>query len=89
MIKFPFILNNVFHPYIWKHWSYYKKDNVETYHDSSVEGKKEDDPVPRGLEGAVVQEDVGRGAGSLLAVLRQDVRAQAHQLNNKSINIDV
>lgn len=45
------------------------------YHDGSVEGEDEDDPVPGGLEGAVMQDDMRRSLRSLLFVLREDVRA--------------
>ncbi len=54
--------------------------DVVWHHDCGVEGEHENDPVPGGFEEAVVQEDVGRRLGSLLAVLGHDVRAEAHQL---------
>lgn len=49
-------------------------------HDGRVEGETQDDPVPDGLEGAVVEEDVGRRLRCLLAVLRHHVGAQTHHL---------
>ena len=54
--------------------------DVEGHHDGGVEGETQDGPVPDGLEGAVVEQDVGRRLGRLLAVLRQDVRVQRHHL---------
>ncbi len=59
--------------------------HVVGHHDGRVEGEAEDDPVPQGLKGAVVQQDVRRRFGGLLAVLRQDVRIQAHHLFSPSI----
>ncbi len=52
-------------------------------HDGRVEGEDQDDPVPDGLESAVVQQDVRGRLGGLLAILGHDVRAQAHQLRQK------
>lgn len=49
------------------------KGDVVGHHDGGVEGEDEDDPVPGGLEGAVVEDDVGRRLGGLLLVLREDV----------------
>ena len=54
--------------------------DVEGHHDGRVEGEDEDHPVPRRLEGRVVQDDVGRRLRRLLAVLRQDVAIQVHHL---------
>ena len=54
--------------------------HVVGHHDGRVEGEAEDDPVPQGLEGAVMQQDVRRRFRRLLTVLRQDVRIQAHHL---------
>ena len=45
--------------------------HVVRHHDGGVEGEEEDHPVPRGLEGRVVEDNVGRGLGALLPVLRQ------------------
>lgn len=47
--------------------------NIIGYHDGSVEGEDEDDPVPSGLESAVVEDDVWRGLRGLLLVLRENV----------------
>lgn len=57
--------------------------HVVGHHDGRVEGQTEDDPVPQGLEGAVVQQDVRRRFGRLLAVLRQHIRIQAHHLHTR------
>lgn len=54
--------------------------DVVGHHDGRVEGEDEDDPVPRGLEGAVVQDDVRRGLGRLLLVLGEDLRTQLQNL---------
>ena len=54
--------------------------DVEGNHDGRVEGEDEDHPVPRRLEGRVVQDDVGRRLGRLLAVLRQDLAVEVHHL---------
>ena len=55
--------------------------DVEGHHDGGVEGEAQDGPVPDGFEGTVVEQDVGRRLGRLLAVLRQDVRVQRHHLS--------
>jgi len=47
--------------------------HVVGHHDGGVEGEDEDHPVPRGLEEAVVQDDVRRRLRGFLLVLRQDV----------------
>ena len=47
--------------------------DVVRNHNGRVEGEDEDDPVPCGLEGAVVEDDVGRRLGRLLLVLGEDV----------------
>lgn len=47
--------------------------DIVGHHDGCVEGEDEDDPVPGGLEGAVVEDDVGRSFRRLLLVLREDV----------------
>ena len=47
--------------------------DVVGHHDGRVEGEDEDDPVPGGLEGAVVEDDVRRRLGGLLFVLRENV----------------
>lgn len=47
--------------------------DVVGHHDGRVEGKDKDHPVPSGLEGAVVEDDVRRCLRSFLLVLRQDV----------------
>ena len=59
--------------------------HVVGHHDGGVEGEDEDDPVPGGLEQAVVQDDVGRGLGRLLLVLRQDFRSQLKNLSQKTL----
>lgn len=56
------------------------KGNVVGHHDGRVEGEAQDDPVPQGLKGAVMQQDVRRRFRCLLAVLRKNVRIQAHHL---------
>ena len=56
------------------------KRDVIGHHDGGVEGEDEDDPVPGGLEGAVVEDDVWRGLGGLLFVLRHDVWSQLESL---------
>ncbi len=58
--------------------------DVVWHHDGRVESEHEDDPVPRRLEGRVVQDDVRRRLGSLLPVLRQDVRVQVHHLQQEN-----
>ena len=55
--------------------------DVVGHHDGRVEGEDEDDPVPRGLEGAVVEDDVGRRLRGLLLVLREDVGVQLQDLD--------
>ena len=50
--------------------------DIVGHHDGGVESEDKDDPVPGGLEGAVVEDDVGRCFGCLLLVLRKDVRPQ-------------
>ena len=53
-------------------------------HDGRVEGEDEDDPVPDGLEGAVVEQDVRGRFRSLLSVLgHNDLRTEAHELKLK------
>lgn len=47
--------------------------DVIWHHDGGVEGEDEDDPVPGGLEGTVVQDDVWRSFWGLLFVLRENV----------------
>lgn len=47
--------------------------DVIGYHDGGVEGEDEDHPVPGGLEGAVMENDVWRRLGGLLFVLRENV----------------
>lgn len=59
--------------------------HVVGHHDGGVEGETEDDPVPQGLEGAVVQQDVRRCFGRLLTVLRQHIRIQAHHLKQETM----
>ena len=54
--------------------------HVEGHHDGRVEGQEEDDVVPERLEGAVMQQDVRRRLGRLLAVLRHHIGVQAHHL---------
>lgn len=58
--------------------------NVVRHHDGGVEGEAQDDPVPDGLEGAVMEEDVWRGFGGFLPVLGHDVRIEAHHLSIRS-----
>ena len=60
----------------------YLEGHVVGYHDGSVEGEEEDDPVPGGFEGGVVEDDVWRRLGGLLTVLREDVRVQIHHLKH-------
>ena len=55
--------------------------HVVGHHDGCVEGEDEDHPVPGGLEGAVVQDNVRRGLGGLLFVRREDVRAELEGLS--------
>lgn len=56
-------------------------------HDGCVEGEAQDHPVPDGFEGAVVEQDVGRGFRGFLAVLREDVRVHTdHLQENTQIN---
>ena len=57
--------------------------DVVRHHDGRVEGEDEDDPVPGGLEGAVVEDDVRRRLGGLLLVLREDVRVQLQNLETR------
>lgn len=47
--------------------------DIVGYHDGRVEGEDEDHPVPGGLEGAIMQDDVGWRLGCLLFVLGEDV----------------
>lgn len=54
--------------------------NVIRHHDGGVEGQDEDDPVPGGLEGAVVEYDVRGSLGGLLLVLWENVRSQLESL---------
>ena len=54
--------------------------HVEGHHNGRVEGEEQDDVVPEGLEGAVMQQYVRRRLGRLLAVLRHHVSVQAHHL---------
>ena len=58
--------------------------DVVRHHDGGVEGETEDHPVPDGFEGTVVEEDVRRRLGRLLAVLRQHVRAERHHLQDRA-----
>ena len=57
--------------------------DVVGHHDGRVEGEDEDDPVPGGLEGAVVKDDVRRRLRGLLLVLREDVRVQLQHLETR------
>lgn len=52
-------------------------------HDGGVESENEDDPVPGGLKGTVVQDDVRGGLGGLLFVLRKDIWAQLENLQER------
>jgi len=45
------------------------KGHVIGHHDGRVESEAKNDPVPEGLEGAVMQKDVRRCFRSLLAIL--------------------
>lgn len=51
------------------------KGDIVGNHDGCVEGEDENDPVPCGLKGAVVQDDVRWSFRSLLLVLRKNVGA--------------
>ena len=64
-------------------WRLVLKGHVVRHHNCRVEGEAEDDPIPQGLEGAVVQQDVRRRLGRLLPVLRQHVSVQAHHLHHR------
>ena len=57
--------------------------DVEGDHDGRVEGEDQDHPVPRRLEGRVVQDDVYWRLRGFLPVLRQDVSQQIHHLRNR------
>lgn len=59
--------------------------DVVGHHDGRVKGEDEDHPVPRGLEGAVVEDDVRRRLGSFLLVLGQDFRAKLKHLRAERI----
>ena len=54
--------------------------NIVGHHYGCVKGKDKDDPVPGGLEGAVVKNYVGRRLGSFLLVLWEDVRVELQNL---------
>jgi len=57
--------------------------HVVGHHDGRVECEDEDHPVPGGLEGAVVENDVGGRLGGLLLVLREDVGVQLQNLEER------
>lgn len=59
--------------------------HIVGHHDGRVESKDQDHPVPRGLEGAVVENDVRRCLGSFLLILRQDFRAKLKHLRAERI----
>jgi len=59
--------------------------HVVRHHDGRVEGQAQDDPVPDGLERAVVQQDVRRRLRRLLPVLGHYVRVQAHHLHKTKV----
>ena len=61
--------------------------DVERHHDGRVEGEDENHPVPRRLEGRVVQDDVRRRFWRLLPVLRQDVAVQVHHLRGTATGV--
>lgn len=61
------------------------KGHIERYHYRSVKGETEDDPVPDGFEGAVVQEDVRRRLWRFLLILGQDIGVHCDQLCSWSV----
>ena len=63
--------------------------DIVGHHDGRVEGEDEDDPVPGGLEEAVVQDDMWRRLRRFLFVLRQDVRPQLENLRGNTASARV
>lgn len=56
--------------------------HIIRHHDGGIKGEAKNDPVPDRFESAVVEEDVRRRLRGFLPVLREDVCAQAHHLEN-------
>ena len=57
--------------------------HVERNHDCSVEGEDKYDPIPGGLEGGIMQDNVRWSLWSFLSVLRKNVCVQIHHLQRK------
>lgn len=59
---------------------FYLEGGVVRNHDGGVEGEDQDDPVPHGLEEAVVQNDVRGSFGGFQSVLGKHIRVYVHHL---------
>ena len=54
--------------------------DIEGHHEGSVEGERQNGPVPDCLECRIVEDDMGRSLRSLLSILWEEVSSEVHNL---------